>query len=384
MKIAPYRIGFDARLAGPRHAGIGRYAEELLRVWLTEKTADVKSKKQPVQWVVWVSADHGMNWLNLLAAKGEIEMRETKFGHYTVAEQILWWWELRSAQLDWLHVPHFNVPLLYKGKFSITLHDLLWHQRRDASATTLSPFMHTLKYWAYHVVSALAVKRAECVFVPSQVVAKDVKRLLGRKTGVFVTPEGVGEVFRRAAAWTEKKLTANKKNPYIVITGSLYPHKNIFTILKVLRLLPNWRLKVVGSRNVFADQVRQQAERMMVLHKIDFLGYVEDEEIISLYQSATALVFPSLSEGFGLPGLEALACGTPIVVSDLPVFHEIYTDFGKFVPALDVLAWKRELQSLEKKPPQLNWRRMAQKFAREYSWEKMAADSWKILQQKWA
>ena len=97
-------------------------------------------------------------------------------------------------------------------------------------------------------------------------------------------------------------------------------------MLKALKKLPKYQLLVVGSRDVFQTQVRKLVARYKVKRQVKFLGYVPDQKLIKLYQESLAVVQPSLSEGFGLTGIEAMASGTAVLASDIPIFHEIYQD----------------------------------------------------------
>lgn len=359
------RIGFDGRLAGPLHAGIGRYSEELLKRVLFSKFPG-----HSVQWVVWVRPDHGMTWLEQRAAAENIQLRTTTISHYGLMEQTLWLRELYSTQLDLLHVPHFNVPLGYARPFVVTIHDLLWHSQRDSRATTLSPWMHMLKYAAYRVVSESAIQRARAILVPSQQVQKEIAQYTGRRNKVFVTYEGIPEVYRLAG------LAKAKKEPFIVYTGSLYPHKNIEVVLRALQGMKDTRLKLVSTRSVFTEKTRERARALGVEDQLEFLGFVPDEELIRLYGRARALVQPSKSEGFGLTGLEAMAVGCPVIASSLPIFKEIYGEHAQYFdpdsPNELALALGREVSAQALKE--------ARSHALGYSWDKLAEETIQVYE----
>lgn len=367
-----WNIGFDARLAGPRHAGIGRYSEELLKRLL--KLSAKASAGRNVQWYVFVNPDHELTWLDRWVEKKVVTVVTTSVRHYSLAEQVAWPWSLRQYPLDILHVPHFNVPVLYAKPLLVTIHDLLWHQERDARATTLPASIHWLKHMAYRMVSAQATLRARAVFVPTKSVAKDVQRLVGRSDQVYVTPEGIPESFQDLEVLSSR----NAKEPFIVYTGSLYPHKNMAVVLKALRRLPDLQLKIVGARSVFVDRTRIQAERIGVAHQIEWCGRLPDKEVIALYQKAVALVQPSRAEGFGLTGLEALAAGCPIVVSDIPVFREVYQQHATFFLPHDPVQLAKILAQHSSEPPSTRERLAGQQFARTYSWDKMAEQTWHV------
>lgn len=359
MPQATLRLGFDARLSGPRHTGIGRYSQELLVRFLKQNML----KDHPIRWVVFIDASSDTSWLDIREFPG-VEFRRVNIPHYGWKEQTLWVKELLDAKLDLLYVPHFNVPLAYPGKYVMTLHDLLWHNQHDARATTLPPWQYAVKRLAYKCVSEQAIRRAQAVIVPTKVVAQDVTNIIGRSQGVEVLSEGIPELYKKTPLHFEKVTER-----YCVYTGNLYPHKNFVTILRALQLDPSMRLKVVGARSVFMDDAKKMAEDLGVEQQIDWLGFTKDEDLIALYQCAVALLQPSLAEGFGLTGLEALAVGCPIIVSQIPVFNEVYGNMAHYFPALSAQALMSMWSVLVVDPPKKKDREAYRKYALSFDWD---------------
>lgn len=369
----PLRFGFDARLAGSRHAGIGRYSEELLERLLKETTVDGLL----VRWVVWVFPDHDLPWLTQLSNEGRVEVRETRCRHYTLKEQTLWLRELYDAHLDLLYVPHFNVPVLYRRPFVMTLHDLLWHTQSDSRATTLSPWMYRLKRHAYRFVSESSIKRARMVVVPTKVVADQVAELTKRTEGVVVIPEGVAGPYVRIQGVGKP----DYKRPFCVYTGSLYPHKNFAVVLEALRLDPAMRVVVASSRNIFQKEARELAKKLGVSSQVEWKGFVADKELAAFYQKSIALIQPSRAEGFGLTGLEALATGSSVIASDIPVFHEVYGESARYFSPDSAQELVETWKCLQERPPQNEQRVSWQKRARGYLWDTVAEKMWSVLGQ---
>jgi glycosyltransferase involved in cell wall biosynthesis len=368
-QTAPLRIGFDARLAGPSHTGIGRYGQELLTRFLKVKTL----KNHPVRWVVFVDAISDTSWLDIREFPG-VEFRRVQIPHYGLKEQTLWVKELLDAKLDLLYVPHFNVPVAYPGRYVMTLHDLLWHNQHDSRATTLPAWQYAFKRLAYKFVSEQAVRRACAVIVPTKAVAKDVKQLIHREKDVFVLSEGIPELYRKAKISTEKS-----DERYCVYTGNLYPHKNFITLLRALQLDGKMKLKVVGARSVFMDESKKTAQELGVEKQIEWLGFVSDDELIPLYQGAVALIQPSLAEGFGLTGLEALAVGCPIAVSEIPVFREVYGDRAHYFPALSAEALSSTWRVLVVDPPKKKERESYKEYALTFDWDNVSEKALEIF-----
>lgn len=180
----------------------------------------------------------------------------------------------------------------------------------------------------------------------------------------------------------------NLTSPYFVYVGNAYPHKNLARLIKAVVLLNkqspvNVSLAIASSRNVFT----QRLEKLVKLHEagsfVKLLGFVPDEKLKTLYQNSIAFVFPSLSEGFGLPGLEAMSAGTLVLASEIPVFKEIYQDNAIFFDPLDVSKIANTMGQAIKMDK--NKRRekisQAQNFAKRYSWHTMAQETLKIYKE---
>lgn len=350
------RIGIDARLAGLKHGGIGRYTEELLRSLTRQKTNH--------QWIVFLYEKGQLPWLERVR---NVKVVYVPIRHYTLAEQLNLPGIFNAECLDLLHVPHFNIPLAYRKPYVVTIHDLLWHERREKNATTLSPGIYLLKYHAYKFISETAIRGARSVFVPTEHV-KSIVLKHAKNQRVVVTPEGVAE------AYTVKGSKAKRPYQYFMYTGSLYPHKNVPYILDVLVGMQEFHLVVVSGRSIFQDAFMKEVNKRLLQDRVHVEAMVEDKGIAELYRGATACIMPSFSEGFGLPGLEALACGALVFASDIPVFHEVYGDAATYINPNDSTTAIRAITTvLNHKELPIQLREVAQRIVKNYSWQDMAA-----------
>lgn len=355
-----YRIGIDCRLAGSRHAGIGRYVKNLVQELAALET-------NSITWVVFFS-DLAQQQEVLPKPPTNWEVVFAPIRHYSFQEQLKMPAIFTAAQLDLLHVPHFNVPLAYRGKLVVTIHDLLWHEQRGTTVTTLSPLMYWLKYAFYHLIVRHAVTMATTIFVPAETIKATVARYYPLiRDKILVTYEGIDAHFVRPHQPCKK---TNEHEYSLIYTGSLYPHKNIKVVLQLLQQQPNITLTVIGSRSVFRDQVEQQCREMAITDQVSFAGYVPDEKLAELYQTADALIQPSLSEGFGLTGLEALATGLPAIVSDIPIFREVYQDSALYFNPSDPVSVYEALQQAVTQRAKLISK--AQTVLKRYSWREMS------------
>ncbi len=355
------KIGIDARLSGAKHAGIGRYTQNLIRELLKE------NKKN-----TFVLFFHDQEQANDVLAEyskhKKLKVVITPIKHYSFAEQKVLPKLFALENLDLLHVPHFNIPILYKGKKIITIHDLLWHEYKGGSVTTLNPVTYTLKYLFYRLVTRIAVHTAEKILVPAQTIKDTVIRFYPKtKNKIIVTKEGAQIVDGKKHANLPKF-----KNTFLYV-GSLYPHKNLNLVLQSLSSLPKYKLLIAGSRNVFQDQVKSYIKYKNIENQVEFLGYVNDVELTKLYQQVTALVQPSFSEGFGLTGVEAMSFGTSVLASDIPIFKEIYQNAAFYFSPYSTASFIQAVHALEMNTDKINTEGIA--IAKSYSWEKMAAET---------
>lgn len=150
--------------------------------------------------------------------------------------------------------------------------------------------------------------------------------------------------------WSAPGPPSSTEGPYVLAVASALPHKNLGTVVRALaRLAPSMpflALQLVGMHTPTTDVLRRLATSLGVADRVQFTGRIADAELASLYRGAAALVFPSLYEGFGLPVLEAMAAGCPVVASDRPVVSEVVGDAALQFPAEDDAALADTLRRL--------------------------------------
>ncbi len=370
-----FRIGIDARLAGPKHAGIGRYSENLIKR-LIEFSLQKEDKTKIKFILFFFDLNQAKEVLGDLFSSKNIEIITTGIKHYGLREQFILPGFYKKAALDLLYVPHWNVPIAYKGKLVITIHDLLWYEQKGTNATTLKPWIYLIKYFAHKYVSRKAAKKALSIFVPAETVKDTVIRYYPfAKNKIIVSKEGIASIYQKSL---EEKSSPNQNQrikKQLIYTGSLYPHKNLKIIIKSLKKLPKYKLLIASSRSIFQSQIQTLISNYKVKNQVVFLGFVPDEKLISIYQESTALVQPSLSEGFGLTGIEAMASHTPVLASNIKVFKEIYQDAAFFFDPNSSSSFITALENLESG----NRKKVVDeglKVAGQYSFDKMAKDIW--------
>ena len=385
------KLGFDARLSGSNHTGIGRYINQLLLnlIYL------LKTQSLPISLTIFFSdksqlgelmrdlpslGKEKLKHISPAAFFADLNIIYVPIKHYSLAEQFKLPAIFRKEQLDLLHVPHFNAPLFYRRPLILTIHDLTWHLNKKAQATTLSPARYYLKYLAYLLLTRLNSARAEHILVPSQVVKEQVCHYLSTPSSkITVTPEGF---FSSPATPLPPKLAAllpSSSTPWLLYVGSLYPHKNIEVVLQMLSDgFNDYHLVLVGSRDIFTTTIKKRVQELNVAPRVHWLGKVSDNQLTSLYQSATFLVQPSLAEGFGLTGLEAMASSCPVLAADTPIFREVYGPAAAFFNPHDSADLARAIKREEPNRSALITKGLS--HSSKYSWAKTAQATLKVYQ----
>ena len=306
------RIGIDARMMTPRATrGIGRYVEELIRAML---------ELAPNHHYVLVTRLA----IHAFSSHPSVETRVADVPWYGLAEQLRMPGVFKSLKADIVHVPHWNVPILYHGPLVLTLHDLLLHHEpTSARISTRQPWLAALKRWGYRLTLTSAIQHAKKILVPTEFTANDLKTLYPQAAAkVVVTGEGMGRKHIFPAGFDNRPPLSK----FILYVGSAYPHKGLNLLIDAWEAIcshyPDMHLKIAGDEDVFMERIRTTVQQRK-LPRVDFLGYVPDEELQRLYHDAQALIFPSRFEGFGLPPLEAIQAGCPVVSSDAAALPEV-------------------------------------------------------------
>jgi glycosyltransferase involved in cell wall biosynthesis len=372
------RIGIDARFFGNSGKGLGRYTQKLVEE--LEKT------------------DHNNQYYIFLNKHNFDEYQPKNPNFHKILFNIPWYsWQeqiifpriLNKYKLDLVHFLHFNVPILYRKAYFVTIHDLILLEYPTRKASKLNFIMYNVKNLAYRLVIMNALKTAKKVITISNYTTESILKhfhIANNKMNMIY--EGVDlERFNplNAKAFNFKKFNF-KKDKYILYVGNVYPHKNIDRLIEVfarIKQKPNidkdLKLVLVGKKDYFFEIIMNQVKQLDLEDSVIFTGYVLDEELISLYENSLFYVFPSLYEGFGLPPLEAIALGAPIVISNTTCLPEI---FGENIEYFDPKSKDNMEQIiynfiLDKGKRELQ-KTYHQEILNKYSWQDMAESTKKL------
>lgn len=361
------KIVLDARMYGLEHGGIGRYVVNLVEQ--LQKLDDKNDYTLLLRKGYFSQLNMPDRWKKVL-----VDAR-----HYSFKEQFSVARSLESLKPDLVHFPHFNVPVFYRGKYIVTIHDLLMH-KRGAAATTLHPMAYFIKRVGYKLVFENSIKRAHKIIVPTSFVKSEVvKAYPAVADKLEVIYEGVDESIFGGRV-TSGYLRRNKiKKPYFLYVGNVYPHKNVGRLVEAAASAEA-KLVVVTPRNVFQKRLEEFVKSHNAQDYVHFTGYVEDRDLSTLYKNAAAFVYPSLEEGFGLPGLEAMVNKCLVLASDTPVFKEVYKDNAIYFNPMDFSSIARAMAEVLKMENDQKGKLTAKayEFAKRYNWQETARKTLEI------
>jgi glycosyltransferase involved in cell wall biosynthesis len=350
------RIALDGRKL--HDFGIGTYIQGLL--------GGLVELRWPEELVVY--RPPGSEVPPALETAGRIAWREEAARPYSLAE--LWRLALRVRRdrAGLFHAPHYVCPPLLSCPAVVTIHDLIHVRFADWRRRPLAPLYA-------RVMLRLAVRRAARLITVSEATRDDLARWLGVPAGrVRVIPNGVGPHFRPAddpAGLGARLGKLGLAPPYWLFVGNPLPHKNVPRLLDACAGLPatTGPLVLAGVRAAARPALERAIEARALRDRAVILPPLPEAELPPLYQGATALALVSLWEGFGLPALEAMACGTPVVVADRGGVAEVVGEAGLRVDPTNVDALREALYNLAVSAPlRAALREAGLTRARAFSW----------------
>ncbi|MDY7076448.1 MAG: glycosyltransferase family 1 protein [Chloroflexota bacterium] len=361
-------IGMDYTAAARQRAGIGRYTRELIKALLASESL--------YQFVIF-AATGGMeigDW------RLEIEGSSVKFRTLPLSDDWIarLWHRLRlpipvetvTGPLDIFYSPDFVLPPTRRStRTLLTVHDLSFLHYPDA-------FVPSLRRYLERVVPR-SIARADRVLADSEATRADLIAHLGTPLDkVHVLYSGVDARFRPGPEPGEsERLQARYgvgDQPYVLSVGTLQPRKNYVRLIRAFAsLVSETQLVIAGGRGWLYQDIFAEAEKHG--DRVRILGFVDEADLPALYRNAALCAFPSLYEGFGLPVLEAMACGVPVVSSSVSSLPEVAGDAALLVDPLDT-AGLAEAMARVLADADLRHRMVTRGYAQatQFTWERAA------------
>lgn len=302
-------------------------------------------------------------------------------GHNSItASPIVWQqcvlpWAVRKDKIDVLFSPYYCGPLLTSVPHIVCLHDI-----------SFALFPQDFPSWIHFKPKLLAYpssRRAAQVITVSEFSRQEILRVYGlRQEKVQVVSPGSERSDRQGERLQAGGPYHHIQAPFFLFVGSLLPRRQVKCVLQALsKLSSEYHFVVVGERDAQRQRTFQEcAQTWKVADRVQILGYVSDENLDDLYQRTCALISPSTYEGFGMPVLEAMTRGVPVIVWDIPIMREVVGEAGIFIQSGDVATLASAMSKIatdEKHRETLHQRGKAQ--AQKFSWQRSASDFLKIV-----
>ena len=360
------RIGIDARLYS--QTGVGVYIRNLLYFLDQIETKDI------VFFVYLLDQDFKrVNFKN----KSFVKKRADCYWH-TFNEQINFLKILNKDNLDLMHFTYFSFPVLYTRKYLATIHDLTLNFFKTGKASTKTKLVYELKYLAFKFTLKTQVKKALKIITPTKTVKKDLISYYGRKieSKTVSIYEGVNNELISAKENSDLKTKFPGK--FFIYIGNFYPHKNVENLIKAFSQINNkdFKLILIGPKDFFVSCLLQLINKLKQEKKIIFYHNQSIDDLVYFYKNAQALIHPSLSEGFGLPIVEAIYFNLPVIASNIPVFKEILEDqYLSFSPN-DSKDIEKKINIFMQRKSNFDYKKLIEK----YSFKKMAKETFVIYE----
>jgi glycosyltransferase involved in cell wall biosynthesis len=355
------QIVIDARESGTTS---GRYVDKLI---------EYLHKLNIGSEVLVLTKSHRLDFLKGVAPKFNII--ESPYKEFTFSEQIRLNRQIKKIKPDLVHFAMVQQPIMYRGKVVTTMHDLITTRFKNPSR---NPIVFNFKQIVYKWVNRVVARKSAVIITPSEFSKEDVAKFAkvnSRK--IVVTYEAADKIIDQPEPIPE---LVNSK--FIMYAGRPQPHKNLYRLITAFSALkkdrPDLKLVLVGKSDILFERLKTWVTTEKIKDVV-FTDFVSEGSLRWLYENCQAYVFPSLSEGFGLPGLEAMAHGAPVISSNATCLPEIYGNAAAYFDPLNIEDISLRINEVLKSPS-LRDELVKKGFSqvKKYSWERMAEQTLEV------
>lgn len=359
------KIVIDARESG---TSTGRYVDKLV---------EYLYKLKPEFEVIILTKSPRLP--NFKRVAPSFKVLKSDFKEFTFAEQLGFLKQLKSLKPDLVHFTMTQQPVRYKGRKITTIHDLTTVRFDNPSKNQL---VFKSKQRVYEQVIKRVAKESKRIITGSNFVKRDVARFAN------ISPDKITVTYEAADRITSRPEPVPRLDGkrFIMYVGRPTPHKNLPRLIRAFEGLrrrhPELILALAGKMDANYKRLEAMVSDKRLAHSVVFTGFISEGQLKWMYENTEAYVFPSLSEGFGLPGVEAMVHGAPVVSSNATCLPEIYGNGAHYFNPKDVNDMAQKINDVLTKPDlrrQLIKNGQAQ--AAKYSWQKMAQKTLEIYKQ---
>ncbi|KPK99588.1 MAG: hypothetical protein AMJ91_07240 [candidate division Zixibacteria bacterium SM23_73_3] len=371
------RIGIDARSVLKQRSGVGNYTFNLIQ--------HLSRLDQKNRYVLFYS-----HHLDVKSAIPKIENPnfESKFFRFPNKLLNLLWGTVRVPKIDWFvgdvdiyHSPNYCLNILARGKSLMTIHDL--------NFLAYKQFTIASGRWHYAFKIKNYAQKVDAVIADSESTRNEIMKYLKiPEEKIHVIYLGCSQAYRPLPETVMMQKIRAKykiKGDFILYVGTLEPRKNLKGLIQAYdqsRAKEDFLLVLAGGKGWKYKHIFDLVKQLKLEERVIFCGYVPDSDLPALYNGASLFVYPSFYEGFGLPPLEAMACGTPVIVSHTTSLPEVVGDAGIYVDPFDIEQISYSIDTVLSDSKLCNTlRKKGLERAKLFSWEKTARETKELYQQ---
>jgi glycosyltransferase involved in cell wall biosynthesis len=361
------KIVIDGRMIG--WTGIGRYSIELLN-----QLEQLDHQNQYV--VLMQSAD----WERWSPSNANFSRVRADIRPYGIKEQVALPILLRRLKPDLVHFLSFNSPILYVGKRVTTVHDLTLINFSVARGGWKQKLRYAIKRLVATSLLRIVTRQSHTVVTDTDYVRQQLIK------GGYINPQRAQAIHlgtNLATKANTSNATTTIPDPYMMYVGNYYPNKNIPRLITALSHIlpanPALKLVLVGNTEEYDHELKAHIAKLKLGDAVILAGRVNDDELIQLFTHAKLYTFPSLSEGFGIPGLEAMQHGVPVASSNATCLPEVYGDAAVYYDPLDTQDMAGVIsETLADEKLRAKLKRAGYQRVKQFSWERMAQQTLEV------
>jgi glycosyltransferase involved in cell wall biosynthesis len=358
------RIVFDNRESGTT---TGRYMDKLV---------EYLQKVDTINTYLLLTKHHRLDRVRI--TNPNFRLIECNIKEFTFDEQIALNKQISSLKPDLVHFPIVQQPILYRGKTVTTMQDLTTLRFTNPTKNLIKfKIMQFVYFWVNYIV----VRKSTKLIAISKYTRDDCIRALGARKDKFTVIYHSADKLPKSS----EVVPDLEKKQFIMFVGRHQPHKNLQRLIdahqKILKSYPDLHLAIIGKPDASTDYLKLQNEEAGVKNVV-FTGFISDAQLRWAYEHTGCYVFPSLSEGFGLPGLEAMAHGAPVASSGTTSLPEVNGDAALYFDPLDTDDIANKIQQVlsdKKLANQLRIKGFEQ--VKKFSWKRTAEQTLKVYEE---
>lgn len=371
------RIGIDARGVNKKLTGIGRFGVNLIK--------ELSNIDNSNEYIIYKNP----SMPQILPESRNFTEKIVEFPMYSLKEQFVFSNILKKDNLDVFHSLHNMLPVSYPGASIVTIHDImaiafLWFYK------ALPPVKKHLTFYYFKLFIRLSAIKAKKIIVPSRYTKNDVIKCLNlNEKKISICTCAVDNAFFFIDTTSKQQLFAKYqiKLPYFLYASNFKPYKNLKNLILAYEILNKKEktlpgLVMVGQDDQHEKPLREFVKKLGLSEKVIFTGYVGTNELSLLMNQALFFVFPSIYEGFGLPVLEAMACGTPVITSNVTSLPEVAGDAALLVNPYEPQAIADGIEKLiADNKFRIGLINKGTDRVKLFSWKKMARETLKVYEE---